>query len=465
MNVKRNTSATLKLTVTVVVLIVASSVYAQSLTRLQVLATSDRQKADSAAQQLDSLGAGPAQVREVDNLFKVVTRCYASLAEANFAKSALKGAGFMDAFAVAEEQPTATADPRKNSAGELEKFPSVTTQLAFEQSKFDFTIATPPKRSQLITPELEGLDNQKATEQQLLAKAMGFHKKQHAESAIVAFEAFLQRFPDSSSAAQAGLMKGYWLVDKGDVSEAYAQFQQVAERYAGKTEAGEAVLRMAYLLVRMQRDGEALQRFYSVAAGKITATEPVRVEAILRTAALYHRGHDLDAAMQAYGVIVEGASSSEARAFAEMQQAGLLLEKAWSSKATFAGARAKCDEVLTRYRNANKAIRATAALMAFETLAYEGKYEEVLKREQAFLDEFANTEEATLAFYWLAKARYETGDAKGAAAILDSLVTAELPSEKRFKHVEVNSQARRLAARAYEKLGDKAKAKAMLGGK
>jgi TolA-binding protein len=279
---------------------------------------------------------------------------------------------------------------------------------------------------------------------------------------MAAFDAFCQRFPASPQVAQAKLKKAYWLVKKGDVQAAEAQFERVAAEHAGQAEAGEATLRLGYLLLRQEKEAQALSCFYSVAAAKVKASEEVRVEAILRTAALYHRGHDLDAAMQAYDVIAQGATSAEARAFAEMQQAGLWLEKAWNQKASFGQARAKCDQVLERYPQANKAIRATAAVMALETLAYERDFPGMLKREKAFLDEFAQTEESTLAFYWLAKARLETGDAQGAAGILESLMAARFDTAKRFKYVEVNSQARRLAARAYEKLGDKAKAQALL---
>lgn len=457
---KENRSQKMRIVGVLGAMIAASTLFAQTATRLQVLVTSDRAKAEQAVKQLDGAGAGPAEVRQVDRVFKVVTRSYGSLAEANFAKPAIKGRGFPDAFAVSDEQVKDRGLTGESKAP-LEKL-SVTSQLSFDQAKFDFTVAAPPRRFGQSTPELEALDNESAPESKLLEKAMARHGKDKADVAIGALEAFARRFANSPDAPRAMLMKGYWLDAKGDSAAAYAQFELVAASCAGKPEAGEATLRMGYLLIRQSRHGDALQKFYSVAAGNIPASEDVRVEAILRTAALYHRGRDLDAAMQAYDVIAKGASSREARAFAEMQQAALTLEKAWNSKATFSQARKKCDDVVKHYPGANKSIRATAALMALETLAYEGQHEEILKREKDFLNEFENTEEATLGFYWLAKARYETGDAEGAAGILDTFISAKMTSSKRFKDVEVLSQARRLAAKANEKLGNREKAKALL---
>src|SRR5690606_32518710 len=147
------------------------------------------------------------------------------------------------------------------------------------------------------------------------------------------------------------------------------------------------------------------------------SADDVRAEAVLRTAALFHRGKDLDSAKACYEVVLQSFKDSTIRSFAQVHLAGLTLEQAWNSKATFEEARLQCDKVLAQYPDAPSAIRATAALMALVTLCYAGKDDEVLSREETVLRESNGTAEAPLVNYWIAKAYMETGDYEKAASL------------------------------------------------
>ncbi len=449
-------------------------------TRLQVFVTSDAAKAAQIAAQLDQAGYGPAIARASDDgkVHRVLTRVYDSYAEANFDKPRLVGLGFTETFAVAEPGATAGAEAGEGAGGSRQKasgggqdaapifgdIPSVTKGAAFERLRIDFQ----PKRKSIerpaLTDELKALDNASANEKALFRKAMAFRLKKQADDALAAFDAFIGRFPESPNLAKAKLMRGYWLLEKGDREAARAQFDAVARDHAGAPEAGEAALRVGYLMILAKEpDGEILKQFLRIAKGEIAASTENRVDAMLRCAALYHRGKDLDTAEAAYKAIEDAAAGDEeVRAFALMQRAGIVLEKAWNKKATFADARALCDRVLSEHPAVNKQIRATAALMAVETLNYEKAPAAMLERLDAFTGELSDTPEAPLAFYWFAKANEDIGDHAAAAHLAEGIVEAQFNTQERFGRADLNEAAKRLGARAYERLGQPAKAKALL---
>ena len=424
-------------------------------TRLQVMATGDETKAKAGAEALDGAGFGPAEVRHEGTLFKVLTRPYPSLAEANFAKPVLHGKGYSGVFAVAE--PAAAGQAGAEAAG-TETMPSITTGKVFEQVRMDYKLAKPARTAPKITPEQEALDDATASEGELLGKCLGWWKKSHAPAAVKGLQTFLRRFPQSADVVRAKLMLGYWLVETGEAGAARAQFQAVVGEHAASELAGEAALRVAYLELRSGNQAAALQGFLSLSRGEVPASAEVRAEAMLRTAALYHRGRDLESADAAYAAVAGAIRDPETQAFAQMQRAGIALEKAWNGQGSFAGARAMCDDLLAKYPGAAKLTRATATLMALETLCYEGKYQEVVAREESAMRELSGTPEGDLGYYWIAKSRLETGDTAAAARLLDGLVAADLPTESRFKDVTIRSQARALAANAHEKLGNSARA-------
>lgn len=376
--------------------------------------------------------------------------------------------GFEGAFAVSEPQPKSAGA----AAAATAVFGDVGASVKnLEGRAFEFATAgvkhppAPPAAPGAIEA-LRALNDATAPETELLHKAArAFTAKEDAPKALAAADAFLRRFPQSDKAPAVKMMRAHWLLKSDDAAGARAQFEAVAAAHADRPEGGEAHLRCAYLMVREKApDAEVLQRFHRVASAQMAASPEVRLEAMLRCAALYHRGRDLDTAEAAYAVIEQTAADAETQAFARMQRAGLLLEKAHNGKATYGDARAACDDVAVRFPEAAKSTRATAALMAIETLAYERRYADVLTRANAFLAQFDDTEEAPLVYYWTGKAYLETGEAELALKVLDALIAAEFPTAKRFQYVDVVGAARRLAARAHESLGRPEKAYALLQG-
>ena len=365
--------------------------------RLQVLVTSDRTKAEGTAAQLEAAGAGPAVIQESHGQYKVQSKPYESIAEANFAKPALRGAGFTDVFIATEPQ----TEPQSGTGAKAsvptpqvfgEAVPSIVTQSTFDQLKIDFKTAKTSRKGPKITPQQEELDDKKAPERELFAKASGYWKKSQTTAALESFGAYIRRFPNSDQVAKAKLMRAYWLNETSDTVAARQQFEAVMKDHAAQPEAGEAALRIAYLLLRQKSDGDALRLFHAIASGKYPCTEDVRAEAMLRTAALFHRGKDLDRADACYAAISTAFADENIKAFAGMQRAALAMEKAWNQKGTFGQARELCDQVLTKHPNADKATRATVSLMKLETLCYEKKYAEAVALEKTITAEASGTQ-------------------------------------------------------------------------
>jgi hypothetical protein len=281
-----------------------------------------------------------------------------------------------------------------------------------------------------------------------MAKLSGFSDVKDAEEALSAIDAFTARFGSSKKLAAVKLQRAHWLLKKGSTEAASEQFDKVASEHAGQVEAGEAQLRGAYLGIRMKKaEAETLQRFKKVAKAKVASTPQVRLEAMMRCAALYHRAKDLDTAQAAFLAVAQASSDPEMQAYAKMEAAAITLEKAWNSKATFAEARQQADKIVADFPQVNKHTRATAALVALETLAYEKNYAQVLAREEAFVKEFAQTEELQLGYYWFALAHLETGDLISAKAIVQALMSANFPTQERFNLVDVTVSAQRLQER------------------
>jgi len=434
----------------VTVLLLAITQASTAGVRLQVLATGDSSKAEATAAQLNRLGNGPALVREASGLFKVFTREYDSTAEANFARPALKGAGYLDLFAVAEGE----ANTSNSTTGFGGSVPSIVMNATFDQLTNDFVIAKPLRTEPRITSAQEGLNDEAISESLLFKKCMAYWKKSHADSAINSIQVYVRRFPTSPNVAKAKVMRAYWLLEMPNVKGALEQFTSVSLEHPFAQEASEANLRVGYVQLKSQEYAKALRTFHSVASTTAPCSAEVRGEAILRTAALFHRGKDHDWADQCYELAEQAISAPEAKAFAAMQRTAIALEKAWNGKGTFTQARSKGEAMLSTYASAPKSIRSTTALMVVETFCYEKNFVGAVNKEASILTEVSGTREAPLAYYWLAKARFETGDTTGALAILNPLIDANLPSEDRFQLVRITPQARKLAAKAYARLGD-----------
>ena len=435
--------------------IISLPVSAQTPTRIQVLFTPNISEAESMVAKINNMGYGPGEIRAVEGGYKVLTCLYDSYAEANFAKSKLKGMGYTDAFSVREESKS-----KQNVIGNPE---SVIASKDFTRLPIDFETSKRVINRPEMTDELYSVDNNLASEEVLFRKCRAFSDAEEADKALDCIAAFLRRFPDSSNIARVEIIQAYWYLKKGDRKTALEKFKEVAEKYTDKTESGEANLRCAYL---MRKAGEpiekVLQRFKLVAAGEVPSEPDVRVDAMLRCAALYHKGRDIDTAEEVYKAIEKITPDPEVKAFAQMHRAGILMEKAWNDKGTFADCRNLCDDLLARYPKVNKQTRATAALMAMESLCYEDNYKGAVLRAGDFMEEFGDVKETPLGYYWIAKAYLETGNTELAVKILEDLIGADINIEDRFKYLNLTRSARKLASRAYTEIGDIDKANKVL---
>jgi TolA-binding protein len=412
---------------------------------VQVVATSDKAKAEKVSTQINEAGAGPAHVQNSAEIYKVLSKPYDSLAEANFAKAKLRGAGFLDAFCVTQSESSMP------NAG-AHDFPSIVSQAAFLQAQADFgarkRIRTAPK----ITDQQLLINDATAGEVELSGKAFGFWKKQQAQQAISAFRMLIERFPQSPKIPAARLMLAYWLLEAANVAAAETEFEKVVVEFPDRPESGEARLRLAYINLRNHKDGEALKLFRELATTVSGITPDVQAEAALRTAALYHRGKDLVTSDQWYAAIEQKISDPETQAFAAMQRCGISLELAWNGKRTFDSVRTQCKAVLISYPGAAKETRATAAVMMLETLCYQQRFQEAVSLEPIVLPDTAGSASGALASYWLAKAHFEIGEASKASQILQGIIAENKDSQARFDRIQVVPQAKLLAAKINEQL-------------
>jgi TolA-binding protein len=440
--------------ITLLILFV-SSIFAQSPTRLQVLFTTDKAKAERTVQKIDRMGLGPAQIQASGNGYMILTRAFDSYAEANYYKPQIRKAGFNEPFAVKEEktaQGTVFGDVR-----------SIALSESLKKLRIDFETQKKPFERPVMTEQLRNLDPATAGESDLFNKAMAFREQSETDEAISTFESFIVRFPLSPKLAKAKLMRGYWLNKKKDYKSAREQFEAITKEHPNQQEAGEAHLRCAYLMLLDKRpDPEVLQRFLPVANGSIPAEDEVRLEAMLRCAALYYKGKDLETADAAYLAIENATKDPNAQAFAEMQRAGILLEMAYNGKRPYSDSRSLCDDLVKKFPNVNIQIRSTASLMALESLAREENYEEVINRSEVFFREFLETPEAPIAHFWIAKAYFKTGNSQMASKILEDILLYKYDIHKRFKYVEIDESAKRLASEVYKSLGDMEKSRNIL---
>lgn len=410
--------------------------YSQTLTRLQVLSTSDHDKAESVSDHINKLGLGPASVKNVGNLYKVQTKIYSSLAEANFVKPKLLAAGYGDAFCVKDESDRKTISTPEGAL-------SVISSKDFTQLEREIISETIKREYPKITDAQEKLNNREISENELFAKAMGYWKKSHVQSAISAFETYVSRFPQSYRASKANLMVGYWHLTAGNQEAAKSKFVSIKRDNVGRVEEGEATLRLAYMALNAKHEPEALSLFRAIVYGEVTSSNENRAEALLRLAALYHRGKDHEASEALYTKISQTSSDVNVKAYAEMQIAGLTLEQAWNGKKKFEEARSKCDTLLLAYPTAEKSIRATCALMSLETLCYEKKYGQAVERKETLLNEFIGAKEEPLIKYWIAKAKLEIGKTDEAITLLDSIASEDSRTSvtgERFKGLDLTAE-------------------------
>jgi len=450
-----NKNTTLKTCLLIaIVFLFAIEAFCQVPTRLQVLFTKDSAKAQETAKRLDDLGFGPAVVRESEVGIKVLTRAYDSYAEANYYKKKLKDSGFSDAFAIQEKVT------EKPVYGEIK---SVTKSTALGQMRSDYEVKKEPTPRPKMTQVLRNLNNETAGEAELFQKCQAFTSLNDADEVIKTLEVFIRRFPNSEKLVKVKLLRAYWLLEKKYDISAREQFEAVALEHPDQKEAGEAHLRCAYLMFRdKEPEPEILKRFLKVARMEVPAEYDVRLEAMIRCAALYYRMRDLDTAEGAYKAIGDFCRDPETEAFAMMQRAGVLLEKALDKKVPYSASREICDDLLKRFPKAELHTRSTAALIAIESLCREEKYKEAVARSKSYFDKYQSTPEAPLAFYWLAKAYYETGNLKMAGELLENSILRGKQSQERFSKKDILEPAKRLASEVYEKMGNKKRAKSVL---
>jgi TolA-binding protein len=442
-----------------VYLIIVSSVFAQSSTRIQVMYTSDNAKAESISQKLDALGYGPAKISKSNNGFKVLSRTYNSYDEVSNKKVELEKAGFKGAFIVSDS-------PQKqqfNIKDEVFGLKSVIETGEMKKMRIDFQTKKKPFKRPEMTDFLRNLDAEKAGEKDLFTKSMAFRKRSDVNNAIKSFDAYIRRFPKSEDTPKAKMMRGYWILEKKNWKKAMAQFEAIAKEYPENQIAGEAHLRCAYIMLLERCSvSDVLRRFLKVAKSEVPSEPEIRIEAMIRCAALYYKMRNLDTAEAAYLAIEKAATDPEVQSFALMQRAGIVLEKGYNGEIPYSESRALCDEVIKKYPGVNKQTRATAALMAIESLCREKNYEEVVNRADIFFNELLDTPESPLAHFWIAKAYRKTGNPKLAAELLEDVITNKKKAKKRFRHIALEEKSRKLASKVYEEIGNKKRAKSIL---
>lgn len=454
---------------------IASQIMAQTESKIQVGLYSDAGKAQSVLKQLNDLGYGPAAVEAHSQGSKVFTKTYPSYAEANFAKPDLRNAGFPDAFIVSgKPQDDPSAATKSVAAQELK----LTAKSDFSTVKIDFKTlgdaVTSAPTAQAVSAErashfsqreqLRAVPNESASESQLADKVLLRGKRSDSADIVAAADVFIKRYPASTKIAEIKLKRGYWLITNKQRPEAKQQFSDILKDYPGTLQAGDASVRLGYLLVEEPgQNVAALEKFRDVASGKIPASDANRVDAIMRCAALYHRGKDLEGSKQLYLQIENQPSiPEEVRAFAMLQRAGLEMELAWNEKSTFAESRAVTDELLKKFPNVNKQTRATASIIGLESYVHEGDYDKAIDKAMATEKEWKEAPEAPIAFYWLAKCNAELGHLSESAKMIESALDAKLETGARFKDVNMESSLRKLGNGVYTKLGNTKKAEEIL---
>lgn len=422
----------------VLAVVLVSNVTAQTPTRLQVIFTPDRTKAEAVASHLNNSDFGPAEVLATGDGFKVRTKIYNSYAEAAFAKPSVRAIGYQDAYPVSEPSSQSAEAPFNTTSLLL-------TEKSLKQMSFGFQVARPSIERPELTDELKFLDNGTAPADQLLQKAKAFRYRSQANDAIAAFDAFVQRFPARPEVSEARMKKAYWLAEVGNREEAAKEFEQIASDYSTAPLAGEANMRMAYLaLANGGNDTGALKMFLKVASGEIPSTSEARIESMIRCAALYHRAHDLATAASAYDTIAKSTSNQEIQAFAKMQKAGIILELARNDKATYERVRETCLDVLDNYPDANRQTRSTAALMHLESYCYEHDFETAYSLKEKYSEEFEGTPEAPIGYYWLAYVLHENGKSKEALEIVHNLLKGDFDTSGRFPYTNLRAALSRL---------------------
>jgi TolA-binding protein len=417
--------------------------------RLQVQATPDQNVAQKTATTLNQIGYGPAVIitGSEDKLLKVQTKVYETRAEANFAKPALRGAGFPDTFTIDEGTAVeAAASEKKAFFGEV---PSVISSVKFQKTPLDFKVNISKEKLAEQNKKAPRLKGEERTHWKSIYTCI--EKKDFYET-IATCDSFLAKYPDSRRAPDAKIRRAYGLLAIDRIDEAEDQFRCLVTEHPDSAEAAEAAMRLGYILLRNRgNEAEALKVFKTVASGAVAAPEEVRVESMLRCAALFHRGKDLDRALRAYEQVATATANEEIQALAEMQCAGLHMEQAWNGKSTFAETRRRCEKVLKSYPNAAVETRATAELMALETYAYENNHRALLERADGFMARYKDVSEARLGWFWIARAMLETGDTEGAEQIADVMLSEDIGLEKRFRNINVKQALERISRDAKQK--------------
>lgn len=437
--------------VSLLLVCICSNGIALSGTKIQVFATKDKQNADRTAQKVDELDLGPATVEYDGQLYKIATREFSTLAEANLNRPRLFSGGFTDVFAVTSNTGGSAV---KNHLADL---PSIAAATSINAQAFDFEIHYSPLPLKTVI-NLQKNNNRSQQDSEFLSVLNTLHN--NPTEAAQELQKFINRSVDPNQKAIAELKRAYWLV-KVDNMKAHEAFSIVAIKYPRMSASGEATLRMAYLKLRENNAYGAFADFRAVATGGVTAEPEVKLEAILRLAALCHRGRDLGNAAYWYSVAEQSASDVNIVAFCEMQRIGIKMETAWNDRASFDDVKLMCEQVLAERAKADRSIRATVAVMLIETLMYQNKHDEVIKAQGRLVKELHGTTEGYLGYYWLAKAHMEKGNFHVAANLFD-IIVADMPTvEQRFKDIHFLPKVAQVASEAYEKCGRSADAKTL----
>ncbi len=442
--------------ITLAAMFMSASIAFAGPTRLQVFVTGDAGKAKSLVTQLNDNGFGPAvaEASADGKLHRVYTMTYGSLAEANFAKSKLAAIGFSDAFAD-EVKGASPADSSRTGGltGVDVDRKSLGLSLSGSQSnqaKRNETGAKALDLKQVQKRRAELLNIDKAL---LGKKVMQYYRAKDLDGTVAAIDYYIEVLPTGKWVPDFKLMKANILLDI-DVALATAQYSDIIQNHADNPAAGDAALRMAYLELKPGgSESDALALFRGIASGDVEARPETQLEALMRLGAMYQRGRDRDNALATFQEAEGVASDPEVKAYASLQQAGLLLEKSWNGTATFAQAQAVCDSIPNKYPDVASDVLATASLMGIECSVYTKNYNDALKRGEKFRSEFSNTAESILVDYWVAKSKLESGRTAEAATEFEELTQGNVDVSSRFRRLDVRTRAFSEAITANERLG------------
>jgi len=261
-----------------------------------------------------------------------------------------------------------------------------------------------------------------------------YYRDEYYQKAREEFQKVIDKYPDSEKASAATWMIGYTYLQKKDYANALNSFQYYVDKYPNH---------------KMISDAKE------------------------RIAAIKHINRDLFSSIEAYKIILAEAQTSEEKAKAQVEIAGLTFEVAkggdmnyrpenskefikWLNKA-----REECMKVFDY--EANKQSKAVAELMYFETYLDENELDKCVELGKKFLENYPDQKrEYYMAKYTIGLALLQKGSVENcneAIKYFDEILADDVKEEELFKDANVQAMAAFAKAEYYEKIGNIDKAK------